>query len=123
MIIDMTDISNLQKDFLLDTCTIDTYSSASGLHYEKVEKWTSGSEINCGFLDTGGKKIYSQNPNITKQYYDVSFRISSDNNVTDKDKLTIAKIGGSSVTNHQYQIVDIKQGHGLWLIGCEDIEG
>lgn len=103
-----------------DECTIDVFSSGSNTYREIIKSWVSGSAISCGYKNNLGNRAYGETEQRLK--FSAIVRIDNSVTVTTSDKVTITKISGSSITPVQYKISSIQPGHGIWILGCENVE-
>jgi hypothetical protein len=118
---ELSRLKAIQQQYLIDSCTVDVYSSGSSEYSDITESvWTSGCQISCGYQPNPGNKLYNQNAVL--QSYNAVFRIPEDTTITSDDKITLTKISGCSVNPIQYQIVSIEQGHGLLIVGCKGVQ-
>jgi hypothetical protein len=85
-----------------DICTIDTLSVTRNPLGEELKTYTSSSDIVCGFEMVGGDEQSKNQLIITQTKAIVKLPVTQ--NPTIKDRITIKKINGVSITPIQFEI-------------------
>jgi hypothetical protein len=112
----LAELSSFQNTFdssLQDSCTIDKYSATYNSVGEPIETWISGNEIDCGLEMTGGIERYKGQ--IIVLDIDAVIRLPQDTVIDTRDRVTITKRFGVSISGIQFEITGFPK---IGAAGC-----
>ncbi len=96
-----------QQAHMMDTCTVDVYTDAGADAYNNPNpSWVSGSALACGFMAT---KDDEGNAAGDVPVRDARLRLPIATVITSKDRITITKRHGVSITPVTYGVVGTPQ--------------
>jgi len=110
-------LKKIEELHFFDTCTINTFTSASTTYGDRTKYYTVGSPISFGVKNDGGGKSYSPD-GITKLEYDYTIRISLDETCSKNDRITILTKSSNTV-NQTVDIVNLQVGVGCKVLRCK----
>ena len=85
---ELAGMQSAQEAAMMDTCVLQVWSSGSADAYgQRVETWTDGAALACGFNPKGGREV--PGPEASPIITDASVRLPIDTSVDRKDRVKV----------------------------------